>query len=129
MMNQLAQVPIPLAPIGGFRGKGIIGLEGQAASSSYLIFSLALSKIIGVITVIGFIWFTFLLLLGAIGILTSGGDKGTMENSKKRLTSGVIGLVLIIGGLFLANLIGTILGVGNILNINTQFCTLVGIQC
>jgi len=113
-MNKLAQ--IDLAPKGGFRGKGPLGLEGDVAENAPGIFNKLLSTTIGIITVVAFIWFTFLFITGAVSVMTAGGDKAAVEAAKKKLTSGVLGLVIVIAGIFLVELIGSLLGIENILN-------------
>lgn len=112
--NLLAASSIPLAPSGGFQGIGPLG-TGQAANAGNL-FNTVLSNIIGIITVIGFIWFIFILIMGAIGIMSSGGDKAQAETARKKITSGLIGLVVLIAGLFLFDLFGNLLGIPDILN-------------
>lgn len=113
MINKLAQ--IDLAPDGGYKGFGPLGLENGEVGS--IIFVRFLTSAVGVITVIAIIWFVFIIITGALGIITSGGDKASNENARKKITSGIIGLVVTISALFILNLIGTILGIPNILNI------------
>ena len=109
MENLIAQ--IKLFPEGGFRGIGPLGLEGQAAERSVPIFNQVLSTIIGVMTVVAFVWFTFQFILAAIGILTSGGDKGKLETARNKITTSIIGLVLVIAAIFIIELIGNLIGV------------------
>lgn len=113
MTKYLAQ--IELAPEGGYKGFGPLGLEGNEVGS--IVFTNLLTSAIGLITLIAIIWFVFVLLTGALGIITSGGDKGANESAKKKITSGIIGLVVTISALFVVNLIGTIFGMPNILDI------------
>ena len=122
MTNLLAQQEIPL---GSLRGIGPLGLEGQEEGSASLgVFAQILSTTIGIITIIAGIWFTFLLITGAIGIMSAGSDKGAMENARKRLMGGLIGLVVVIAGIFLIDLIGKIIGL-DILNISESFSKIV----
>jgi len=67
-------------------------------------------------TIIASIWFIFLFITGAIGIMTAGGDKNSLETSKKRLTNGFIGLVIIIAAIFIIRTVGFVLGVDYLLN-------------
>ena len=108
MKNLIAD--IPLAPAGGFKGIGTLG------SGDPNLFNKVLSTTIGVITAVGIIWFTFTLILGAIGILTSGGDAKANESARQKITSGLIGLVVLIAALFIMDIIGNIFGIENILN-------------
>jgi hypothetical protein len=108
-MNKLL-ADIKLGPL---QGVGPLGNPGEGAPG---IFNSVVSKIIGVMTVVAFIWFTFQLIIGAIRIVTSGGDKGQLEAARKQITSGIIGVVVVIAAVFIVSLIGTLLGINNILN-------------
>jgi len=73
------------------------------------------SVVIAVMTVGAGIWFIFLLITGGIGIMSAGGNKQALSDAQKKITTGFIGLVVVISGLFIASLIGTIFGI-NILD-------------
>lgn len=113
MRNFLAQVN--LAPPGeGFRGIGPLGLkEGQAPLD---VFTQFISSAIGLMTIIAIIWFIFVLISGAIAIISAGGDKATLESARKRITTGIIGLVVVVAGIFIIDLIGSLIGI-DVLNI------------
>ena len=107
---------------GTLRGIGPLGLEGKPdASVAMGVFSNFISSTIGLITIIAIIWFVFIFIMGAIGIISSGGDKQAMESARKKITSGVIGLVVVIAGMFVIQLIGRIIGIPEILNITKMF--------
>lgn len=111
-MKFLAQ--IKLAPEGGFKGFGPLGLEqGQDAPT---IFNKFISSAVGVMTIIAIIWFVFKFIAGAIGIISAGGDKASLENARKNITTGIIGLVVVVAAIFIIDLIGTLIGIPNILN-------------
>ncbi len=113
MRNLLSQTEIPLGPL---RGIGPLGLEGEEATAAPGTFTTFLSKTIGLLTVVAAIWFTFQLLIGAIGIISAGGDKGKVESAKKQITNGLVGLVIVIIAIFIIDLIGWIIGFGFILD-------------
>ena len=115
-MKNLAQ--INLFEGEGFRGFGPLGLEGGVSDGSGApsVFTNFLSSAIGVITVVAFVWFLFIIITGAIGIIGSGGDKAALEGAKKKISSGLVGLIVLIVGVFLVNIIGTIFGIESILN-------------
>lgn len=110
-MNKLLAIQLGSHP---FTGIGPLG-NGDPKNAGN-VFSATLSKIIGVMTVIAFIWFTFQVILGAIGIISSGGDKAAVEKARKQITTGIVGVVMVVAAIFIVSLIGTILGVNNILN-------------
>jgi hypothetical protein len=118
MFNKLLAeaASIPLAPEGGFQFKEMGPLGTNPAVDAGTRFNTIMSSVIGIITVIGFIWFIFLLIMGAIGIMSSGGDKAQAETARKKITSGLIGLVVLIAGLFLFDLFGSLLGIPDVLN-------------
>jgi hypothetical protein len=119
-MNYLADISI--APSGGFHGIGPLGNpqgNGVSALSNFI------SVVIGILTIIAFIWFTFILVSGAISIISSGGDKQALETAKKKITNGIIGLVLVITAVFIIDIIGNIFGI-NFLNILQLFKNVTG---
>ena len=105
---------IPLSPPDGLTGQGPLGLEGGEDPGD--IFNKYVSSIIGLITIIAIIWFIFLFVFGSFGIMTSGGDKAALESAKKRLTTGVIGLIIVISAIFMIQVIGELLGLEGFLN-------------
>lgn len=117
-MRNLIAEDIPLTKEGGFKGFGALGFEGTtpSAAGALGIFATAVSAVIGIMTLVAFIWFTFQFLIGAIRIMGSGGDKGALEAAKKQITSGIIGLVVVIAAVFVVSLLGYILGIPNPLN-------------
>jgi hypothetical protein len=119
MINKL--VAITIAPSGGFTGIGTFGVVTDNGISTL---SKIISMVIGVMTIVAIIWFVITLITGAIGIITSGGDKQALETARKKITTGAIGLLIVILALVLINLIGKILGINDILNINELFSKL-----
>lgn len=113
MNNQLADVSF--GPISGF------GSLGNPGGSGVSIFANFISSAIGLMTIIAIIWFVFVFFSGAIGIITAGGDKQALENARKRIISGLIGLVVVIAAIFLVRLVGFLIGIPNVLNIGQLF--------
>lgn len=114
MFELIAQQPQNLGD--PLRGIGPLGLQGQDASGAFGIFTNLISKAIGLMTIIAFIWFTFLLISGAYGVMSSGGDKGAAETARKRISSGITGIVIVIAAIFVVRIIATLLGVQDALN-------------
>ncbi len=101
---------------GGYKGFGTLGLEqGQTQLASF-IFADVISSTIGILSVVAIIWFVIIIITGSLSIMTSGGDKNALEAAKKKISNGIIGLVGVIIGVFVVQLIGTIFGI-NLLNI------------
>lgn len=118
----LAQTPVNL---GTFEGLGPLGTPsatqadpGASALTNFI------SKAIGIMTIVAFIWFIFQLFIGAISWLGSGGDKAKLQEAQKKITTAVIGLVIVISAIFLTKIIGAIFGI-DILDL-TNFITTLG---
>ena len=111
MTNTIAQAGMS---VGSINGIGPLGTPGSGAPS---LFAKILSGIIGLMTVIAAIWFVFLLISGAIGVMSAGGDKVAVENARKRMTTGLLGFIIVIAAMFIMDLIANILGIPDILDI------------
>lgn len=109
---------IPLAPPGGFRGFGPLGLEGRGGQDAIGVFTKFISSTIGLLTVVAILWFIFLFIAGAIGLMSAGGDKAAVESARSKITSGLIGLIVVIAAIFVIDLLGTLFGIPNILNVS-----------
>ena len=114
MQDFIAQVETTIGP--PLRGIGNYGLEGLSAGQSPSLFSQILTAIVGLMTLIAGIWFIFLLLAGGIAWIGSGGDKGKLAQARTQMFTGVIGLAIVVAALFIAEIIGGLIGLGNILN-------------
>lgn len=112
-MNKLAE--IKLAPEGGFKGFGPLGLEG--GESAPAVFTKFISSTIGLMTIIAIIWFVILMIMGAIGIISSGGDKASLESARKRITTGIVGFIMVVAAIFIVQLIGRIIGIPDLLDL------------
>lgn len=94
--------------------------SGLAGTSGWSYVQRLVTSLVGLLTVVAGFVFLFMFLSGAIGIITSGGDKAAYETARKRITYGIIGLVVVIAAIFVTDLITTFLGVPDILNINAM---------
>lgn len=118
----LAAPPSALAqantPLGNFRSLGALDnftrdIQGLGAFGR---FAALMSLIVALLTVVGGLWFVFQIIIGAIGWLGAGGDKGQVETAKKRLQNAVIGLVIVVFAYSFISLISIILGFPSLLN-------------
>ena len=120
MKNLIADIQI--APNGGFKGPGTGSLADPIGSGGAVtVFSNFISSLVGVMTIIAIIWAVFSIITGAISIISSGGDKQALESARKKITTGIIGLVIVLVSLLIIELVGYFLGVSGILNIQTLF--------
>lgn len=113
MIDKIAQVGVPLG--NRLEGIGNIGLQGGGQPVPVL--ASVISSTIGFLTIIAAIYFMFVLITGAISIIGAGGDKVAYENARRKLYTGVVGLVVVIAAMFIMDLITGILGISDILDI------------
>lgn len=69
-----------------------------------------ISAMIGLLTILGGIFFIVYFLLAALKWITAGGDSGKVGKARDQMIQGVLGLVVIIAAYSVVGLIGTILG-------------------
>lgn len=110
MGNFIAQVPHTVGPISG----GEVAIDGGGGPVDT--FTRLISAVIGLLTIIAILYFIFMLITGAVAIIGSGGDQGKYEDARRKITTGAIGLVVVISAMFLIGLIGILLDIP-ILNI------------
>jgi FtsH-binding integral membrane protein len=113
---------------GQLKGIGPLGFEKTSPSSAVSVFSNFISGLIGVLTIIAVIWAIFTIITGAISIISSGGDKQALESARKKITTGIIGLIIVIVALLIVEVIGYVLGLNGILNIQNLFKLVSGQQ-
>lgn len=106
--------------IGSLCGIGNLGLTGCSYGNAVTILAQLISAIIGFLTIIGALYFMFMLITGAIAIISSGGDKAAYENARRKLSTGVIGFVAVIAGMFIMSLIAILLGLPSILDLGAM---------
>lgn len=107
-MNKLAN-GIPAAPPGG--GFTLPGTLGQTGAQAPTQLSDVISTAIGVMTIIAFIWFVIQFFIAAVSIIGAGADKAKLEGAKSKLSTSVIGVVVVVAAIFLIEIVGTILGI------------------
>ncbi len=86
--------PVPIRNIG----------EGGAGINKFL------SNILNIIYVFGSIIFLFMIVVSAVQWIISGGDKEAVQKARSRITSAIIGLILLALARFIATLVGSITG-------------------
>jgi len=99
--------------LGNLEGIGPLGTFKPEEGGK--LFEKVISNIIGVMTIIAIIWFTFQFIVGGIEWLSSGGDKNKLAQAQGKITSGLIGLVVVISAVFFIQIVGTLLGIPDIL--------------
>lgn len=114
-MFRLAQNSIPISPDdNGLTLPGTLG-QNPAVNAPGRITSI-ITTIIGVLTIIAFIWFVIQFFLAAVQIIGSGGDKQALASARAKLSMSVVGVIVVIAAIFLIELVGTVFGI-EILNL------------
>jgi hypothetical protein len=127
IITSLLQIPLYPSPStvqGKIEGQGPLGLDGVPAITGGVVFSRVISSTIGLLTVIAFIWFFVTLLIGALGIINSGGDKAKIAEARGRITTGLIGVVVVISAVFIIRFVAELMGIPNVLNIQNMILTI-----
>jgi hypothetical protein len=65
-----------------------------------------ISSLIGFGIVVGGTIFVFMLIIGSVQWITSGGDKGANEAARSKITSALVGLVILFALFAIVNLVG-----------------------
>ncbi len=103
-LSVLAQDEINLGPQGDFNALGNITPRSLVSGA------------IRFILVVAAVLFFFMLVIGGVQWIVSGGDKAGSENARKKITSALVGLAIVFAAWAIAALIGTLFGV-NIFNL------------
>ena len=111
-MNKLADIDF-----GNLRGFGRIGLEGFTLGSastkqeSIFVLSAILRVVIGTMTVVASIWFLFKIITGGLAIMSAGGEQGKLAEARSSITSGLVGLIIVLTATIILGFIGSILNI------------------
>jgi len=97
---------VDLAPSGGLTGPGIkpTGNIGEQIAG-------IISTVIGVLTILAVIWFIIEFIVSGFLLISSAGDQEKTAEAKKRLTQSLMGLVIVLGAMFLFTIISYIAGI------------------
>lgn len=93
-------------------------LQSYAAGGGGVLFLQTLiPNLIGLAFVVGVVIFFFMLVIGAIQWISSGGDKGAVEAARGRITQALIGIVVLFSVFAIIKLIEGFFGI-NILTLD-----------
>ncbi len=95
---------------------------GLAGSVSSLTIGGIIAGLLKLALVVAAIVFFFILVIGGIRWIISGGDKGQTEQARAQITAALVGLVIVFAAWAIAGLIGTFFGV-NIFNLQIPTVT------
>lgn len=95
------------------RGIGKLGLEnvGDATTEGPGQLTNAFSSVIGLLTIIGGLYFIIQIIMGGYTFINSQGKPDKLEEAQKKLTNSFIGLFVVVAAYFLLGLAGDLLHV------------------
>lgn len=108
-LNRLLASSHHLGPITG----PTITVEGNEPISQ---FESIISTVIGILTIVGSLWFMFQIITAAIEWIGSEGDKAKLTQARSKITQSLTGIIILFGAYGLILVVGTIFGV-NILDL------------
>src|SRR3990167_5401395 len=94
-----------------------IGPGGQFSGLNNITIVNLISALIILVLIIAALVFLFMLILGGIRYITSGGDKAQTESARGQITAALIGLVIVFAAWAVINLVNLFFGV-NIMELN-----------
>jgi len=94
-----------------------LGASGQFANLNNITLPSIISALVTIVLVIAAIVFFFMLVIGGIKWITSGGDKAQTEAARNQITAALIGLVIVFAAYAIINLVNTFFNI-NILSLN-----------
>ena len=91
--------------------------QGQWTNIGDITFASIVSALIVFVLILAALVFFFMLVIGGIRYITSGGDKGQTEAARGQITAALIGLVIVFAAWAIINLVNIFFGV-NLLQLN-----------
>lgn len=76
-----------------------------------------ISKVIGVLTLVAFIFFVLQIIFAGYAFISGQGDEKKVESARKRLTDGILGITIVVIAFGVSSLIASILGIDGIFNL------------
>lgn len=99
-----------------FEGTNYISqIQSTSGGSDFL--GAVVPKVIGALFAFGAVAFMFILIIGAISWILSGGDKAHVEAAKGRITSAIVGIILLLSSFVIIKLVEIFFNI-NILSID-----------
>lgn len=80
-----------------------------------------ISQVIGVLTLVAFIYFVIQIILAGYAFISGQGDEKKIESARKRLTDGILGITIVVVAFGITALLASLMGLGNIFDLTTIF--------
>lgn len=85
--------------------------NNSLAGSPLETFETIISTAIGILTIVGAVFFIVYFFLAALKWLTAGGDSAKVQHARDEMIQGVLGLIVMVAAYGIIGLISTILGI------------------
>ncbi len=76
-----------------------------------------ISNLVGILSVLGLIWFLIQIILAGYQFISAGGDSQKIKDAQQKLQNSFIGAIIVISAIFLFMLLGELLGIDSILDL------------
>ncbi len=80
-----------------------------------------ISTVIGVLTLVAFIFFVLQVIFAGYSFLSAQGDEKKIESARKRLTDGILGITIVVIAFGITALLANLFGIENIFNLEKIF--------
>jgi len=98
-----------------FKGFGDVGLENTIGAGSVL--TQIISNLVGIMTIFGLLWFLIQIIVAGYNFISAGGDTQKIKDAQQQLQNNFIGAAILVAAVFLLSLVGQMLGIDNILDL------------
>lgn len=96
-----------------------IGLQPDFKGDGVAQLDKIISTVIGVLTLVAFIFFVLQVIFAGYSFLSAQGDEKKVESARKRLTDGILGITIVVVAFGVSALLASLMGLGDIFNLNT----------
>jgi len=103
----LAQITLDIASEA--QKQGLLGADRALTDDGG--FGVWFSNILSVVMVLGALACLGLIIMGALQWITSGGDKSKAEEARNKITTAIIGLIVLAATIAIFNLVASFLGI------------------
>jgi len=103
---------------GSLSGAGIQVTNNIDATTKFETYA---GQIVGIMTIVAVLFFIAQIIFAGYAFISSQGDEKVMESTRKRLTEAVLGLTIVVVAIGLGSLLALLLGIPNVLDINSMF--------
>jgi len=121
-------MPLATSNTINFPAYNLYGPLGQPTSSGANALSRAadvISLVIGLVTIVGGLWFAFQLIFAAFSWITAGADKDALQRAQKKMQNAFIGLILLVFSYTIISLVANLFGL-DIFRIDQVIVNMVG---